>query len=72
MEALSEITKQIKRGKIVQDRATQHPNDSNSSKAIKAKKEARHAWKKIPHKQGDPESTVFEERTYHRCPNHQA
>ena len=72
MEALSEITKQIKRGKSNQDRASQQPNNSNSSKARKARKEARHAWKKIPPKQGDPETTVFEERTYHWCPNHQA
>ena len=72
MEALSEITKQIKRYKTDQDRTSQQPNNSNSSKARKARKEARHAWKKIPPKQGDLESTVFEERTYHWCPNHQA
>ena len=72
MEALSEITKKInKRGKMNQDRSTQYPNKNNSSKARKARKEARHAWKKIPTQQEDLESKVFEERTYHWCPNHQ-
>ena len=72
MEALSKITKKIKkRGKIDQDRSNQYPNNNISNKVRKARKEARHTWKNFPPQQGDLESKVFEERTYYWCPNHQ-
>jgi hypothetical protein len=45
-----------------------NPRNNNRGRQEKAK----YNWKKIPPSEGDPKTKVFETRTHHWCPTHNA